>query len=115
MGQWAYGPGAHLWATYNDELMGDTSLYFEYDNDDDKGSKPHLINLIDSPGHVDFLFEVTAAWSTTDGVRVVVDCILCITDGAKVVFDCILCVCVVLTFVSAQRLMLDLSWGSVAP
>jgi len=45
------------------------SLYFEY------GGKPYIINLIDTPGHIDFCGHVTRSLRVMDGAILVVDAV----------------------------------------
>lgn len=55
------------------------SLYHEAHVEEEKDgetcetSRPHIIHLIDSPGHIEFSSEVTASLRVTDGALVVVD------------------------------------------
>ncbi|KAK0413175.1 hypothetical protein QR680_006644 [Steinernema hermaphroditum] len=58
-----------------DFIKGENQLEVQKTGAEEKKYNGFLINLIDSPGHVDFSSEVTAALRVTDGALVVVDCV----------------------------------------
>lgn len=58
-----------------DFIKGDNQIEIDEVGGAKKKYNGFLINLIDSPGHVDFSSEVTAALRVTDGALVVVDCV----------------------------------------
>ncbi|KAK4871944.1 hypothetical protein RN001_016068 [Aquatica leii] len=60
------------------------SIGFHLQLDDNKKSIPFLINLVDTPGHIDFSTEVVAATRICDGALIVVDVVEGVSPQTKI-------------------------------